>query len=196
MYRFMSKEEIEIEQISDLKMLHLYQLGGSDALAVCYGNDKQINLCAMDTNYTLLMERALTLYSQCEDKDSIIIDENTKYELLQRLQGMKNHQKLCHGDYHPSNVIVKDDGTIYVIDWAHVTQGNASADAARTYLLYCLEGKEEIAEKYLDLFCSKSGISKKNVQMWMPIVAASQSVKGNENERQFLLSWVTVCDYQ
>ena len=78
MYRFMSKEEIEIEQISDLKMLHLYQLGGSDALAVCYGNDKQINLCAMDTNYTLLMERALTLYSQCEDKDSIIIDENTK----------------------------------------------------------------------------------------------------------------------
>ena len=78
MYRFMSEEEIEIEQISDLKMLHLYQLGGNDALAVCYGNDKQINLCAMDTHYTLLMEQALQLYAQCENRDSIIIDENTK----------------------------------------------------------------------------------------------------------------------
>ena len=29
----------------------------------------------------------------------------------------------------------------------------------------------------------------------MPIVAASQSVKGNEDERQFLLSWVSVVDY-
>lgn len=78
MYRFMSEEEIEIEQISDLKMLHLYQLAGNDALAVCYGNDKQINLCAMDTHYTLLMEQALSLYSQCENKEAIIIDENTK----------------------------------------------------------------------------------------------------------------------
>lgn len=124
------------------------------------------------------------------------LDETTKYDLCCRLDGTPRHIKLCHGDFNPTNIIVTPEGDFYIIDWAHVTQGNASADAARTYLLYCLEGKEEIAEKYLDLFCSKSGISKKNVQMWMPIVAASQSVKGNENERQFLLSWVTVCDYQ
>lgn len=90
MYRFMSEEEIEIEQISDLKMLHLYQLGGNDALAVCYGNDKQINLCAMDTHYTLLMERVLSLYSQCENKDSIIIDENTK-AILEKAVGESEH---------------------------------------------------------------------------------------------------------
>ena len=34
------------------------------------------------------------------------------------------------------------------------------------------------------------------VQKWMPIVAASQSVKGNEKEREFLLSWVDVVDYE
>ena len=33
-------------------------------------------------------------------------------------------------------------------------------------------------------------------QEWLPIVAASQSVKGKEEEREFLLSWVNVCDYQ
>ena len=30
----------------------------------------------------------------------------------------------------------------------------------------------------------------------MPIVAASQLVKSNESERDFLLSWVSVVDYQ
>ena len=80
------------------------------------------------------------------------IDDNIKYELLQRLEGMKNHDKLCHGDFHPSNVIVQDDGAVYVIDWSHVTQGNASADAARTYLLFSMDGKDDVADKYLNLF--------------------------------------------
>ena len=39
-------------------------------------------------------------------------------------------------------------------------------------------------------------ISKQLVQKWMPIVAASQSVKGNSQEREFLLSWVDVVDYE
>ena len=44
------------------------------------------------------------------------IDDNTRYELLQRLEGMKIDNKLCHGDFHPSNVIVQEDGTVFVID--------------------------------------------------------------------------------
>ena len=52
------------------------------------------------------------------------------------------------------------------------------------------------AKKYLDLFCKKSNTAKQYVQKWMPIVAASQSVKGNEKEREFLLSWVDVVDYE
>lgn len=78
MYRFMSDEEIEIRQISDLKMIHLYQLNGNDAIAAYYGDNKQINLCTLDDHYNLLMKRLLTLYAQCEDKDSIVIEDNTK----------------------------------------------------------------------------------------------------------------------
>ena len=51
------------------------------------------------------------------------------------------------------------------------------------------------AEKYLELFCEKSGIEKQYVQKWMPLVAAAQSVEGNEKEREFLLSWVNVVEY-
>ena len=124
------------------------------------------------------------------------IDENTKYELQQRLQGMKNHNKLCHGDYHPSNVIVKEDGTVYVIDWAHVTQGNASADAARTFLLFSIDNHEDIAEKYLNLFAEKSGIEKSHIQRWIPIVAATQMTKNIPEEQEFLSKWINVVDFE
>lgn len=100
MYRFMSEEEIEIGQISDLKMIHLYQLGGSDALAVYYGNNKQINLCAMDANYNLLIQQVLTLYSQCEQKDSIIIDAPTRQLLNRAVDREDNHTSFFHRTGH------------------------------------------------------------------------------------------------
>ncbi len=124
------------------------------------------------------------------------LDATTRYELHTRLEGMPKHKKVCHGDFNPSNIIVTEDGTPYILDWAHATQGNASADVARTYLLFWLEGDIEGAKKYLDLFCHKSNTAKQYVQKWMPIVAASQSVKGNAHEREFLLSWVDVVDYE
>lgn len=123
-------------------------------------------------------------------------DATTRYELYTRLDDMPKHSKLCHGDFNPSNIIISDGGAPYILDWSHVTQGNGSADAARTYLLFWLSGDINGAEKYLDLFCSKSNTEKKYVQKWMPIVAASQTVKGNEKEREFLHSWVNVVDYE
>ncbi len=124
------------------------------------------------------------------------LDATTRYELHTRLEGMPKHNKVCHGDFNPSNIVVQTDGTPYILDWSHATQGNASADAARTYLLFCLAGDEAGAKKYLDLFCKKSDTAMQYVQKWMPIVAASQSVKGNEHEREFLLAWADVMDYE
>ena len=124
------------------------------------------------------------------------LDATTRYELHTRLEGMPKHNKVCHGDFNPSNIIINEEGVPYIIDWSHATQGNASADVARTYLLFWLKGDIEGAKKYLDLFCKKSDTAKQYIQKWLPIVAASQSVKGNEKEREFLLSWVNVVDYE
>ena len=149
-----------------------------------------------------ILSNSVPLLNRIKDKfkrkliNATNIDENTRYELLQRLEGMKNHTKLCHGDFNPSNVIIKDNGEAYVIDWSHVTQGNASADAARTFLLFSIEGKNELAEKYMNLFSEKSGISKANIQRWIPIVAATQMSKGREEEQEFLSKWINVVDYE
>lgn len=128
--------------------------------------------------------------------NSTNLSATIRYELQTRLEGMPKHNKVCHGDFNPSNIIVRDDGTPFIVDWAHATQGNASADVARTYLLFCLNGDEEGAKIYLDTFCKKSDTAKQYVQKWMPIVAASQSVKAIEGEREFLLSWVDVVDFE
>ena len=124
------------------------------------------------------------------------LNATIRYDLHTRLEAMPKHNKVCHGDFNPSNIIISTDGTPYIIDWSHATQGNASADVARTYLLFWLAGKMNIAEKYLDLFCLKSDTAKQYVQKWVPIVAASQMVKGKKEEREFLLHWVDVVDYE
>ena len=123
------------------------------------------------------------------------IDATVRYDLHTRLDSMPRHRKVCHGDFNPSNIIIKPDGTPYILDWSHVTQGNGSADAARTYMLFRLNGEDDLAEKYFELYCRKSGTDKKYVQMWMPIIAASQSVKGIPEEREFLLDWINVVEY-
>ncbi len=124
------------------------------------------------------------------------LDATTRYELHTRLASMKKHNKVCHGDFNPSNVIITPDGTPYILDWSHATQGNGAADAARTYLLFVLSGEKELAEKYIKLYCKKTDTARQYVNNWLPIVAASQSVKGNPEERELLLSWANVFDYQ
>ncbi len=121
---------------------------------------------------------------------------SVRYDLHVRLDGLPRHTKLCHGDFQPSNIIITKDGTPYIIDWSHATQGNGSADAARTYLLFKLHKQDELAEKYLRLFCTKTDTAIQYVQRVLPIVAASQSVKHKPEEADFLAKWVNVCDWQ
>lgn len=123
------------------------------------------------------------------------LDASQRYELLTRLESMPHHSKLCHGDFNPSNIIVGKNGKMTVVDWAHATQGNASADAAMTYLLFALKD-QEVADLYLKIFCKKSDTAIQYVQQWLPIVAASQLVKENELEKDFLMKWIDVMDYQ
>ena len=90
-------------------------------------------------------------------------DATTRYDLHTRLDAMPRHSKLCHGDFNPSNIIISESGAPYIIDWSHATQGNASADAARTYLLFWLKGDITGADRYLSLFCEMSGTEKQYV---------------------------------
>ncbi len=149
----------------------------------------------------LIHRQSVPLLSRLRDKmhskiSASGLDATLRYELHTRLEGMPRHNKLCHGDFNAANIIITTSGDPYILDWAHATQGNASADVARTYLLYCLRGMTEEAEQYLCLYCQKSDTARQYVQKWMPIVAASQLVKRKPEEREFLTSWASVVEYE
>lgn len=124
------------------------------------------------------------------------LEATARYDLHTRLDSIERHKKLCHGDFNPSNVIITDNNEAYVVDWAHAMCGNASADAAKTYMLFVLSGREDLAEKYMTLFCKKSDTARQYVQIWLSIVAASRLGKNNEEEKEFLYRWANVVDWQ
>jgi tRNA A-37 threonylcarbamoyl transferase component Bud32 len=124
------------------------------------------------------------------------LDATTRYELSGKLANMPKHIKLCHGDFNPSNIIITAKNEAYIIDWSHAAQGNASADAAQTYMLFWLTGNITLADKYLALFCAKSDTAKQYVEKWLAIVAASRLPKAKAEEKEFLLHWANVVEYE
>ena len=131
---------------------------------------------------------------------STALNTNIKYELLTRLEGLPKHNKLCHGDYCPDNIIVQTDENhqitgITAVDWVHATQGNASADVANTYLMLKLMD-ETFAKKYITVFCQKTNTDQRYVNKWLPIVAAARMTKNRPEEKELLEKMVDICDYQ
>ncbi|MDE7329777.1 MAG: phosphotransferase [Clostridia bacterium] len=161
--------------------------------------DEYLNLF-VDLQMTVLSKKVPLLNNLTDKMQSKIsatdLDATTRYDLHTRLASMHKHDRLCHGDFNPTNVIITKDGTPYIIDWSHATQGNSSADVARSYLLFYLAGKGGLGDKYLKLYCKKSDTAIQYVQRWIPIVAASRLVKAPENEVEFLKNWIGVVDYQ
>ena len=161
--------------------------------------DEYLNLF-VDLQSTVLSKN-VPMLNKLKDKMNAKIsqanlDATPRYALHTRLDSMPKHKHLCHGDFNPTNVIITSDGTPYVIDWSHATQGNSSADVARSYLLFYLAGQEKLADKYLKLYCKKSDTAIQYVQRWIPIVAASRLVKAQKEEEEFLRGWIDVVDYE
>jgi tRNA A-37 threonylcarbamoyl transferase component Bud32 len=122
------------------------------------------------------------------------LDATLRYDLHSRIDAAPKHEKICHCDFVPSNIIISDDNVPYILDWSHATQGNGSADAAITYLGFQIEGKQKIADKYLDLFCKKTDTAKQYVQSWMPVAAASKIPTQTDKTKETLLKFINVVD--
>ena len=103
------------------------------------------------------------------------------------------HKKLCHGNFTPHNVFISD-GKAYITDWNHASQGNASADVARTYLWMKIN-MPTLADLYLDKFCKATNTSRHYVENWIPIVAAARIAKNNPEEIKILKEHISVMEY-
>ena len=104
-------------------------------------------------------------------KQSTRLSEDIKKELLIELDKLPDGQALCHCDFHGGNVFF--DGTkCTIIDIAQLSKGDPAADAACSYVAYYLVN-QDLAEIYLNKYCTKSEISKKEVKRWARVYAGT-----------------------
>ena len=160
--------------------------------------DEYLNVF-VDTQVEMHTKRS-TLLRKLHDKmvdkiDGTDLDETVKFDLKSRLSGFEKHNKVLHGDFQLSNVIIDNSGRPFIVDWSHATQGNASADVAMSYLLMKMDKRDELAEKYLDLFCQKTNTDKHYVQTWVPIVAGAHLKKCKPENKEMLEGFINVVQY-
>jgi aminoglycoside phosphotransferase (APT) family kinase protein len=123
-------------------------------------------------------------------------------EILERLDGLSTESRLCHGDFHPGNIIVGKDGP-RVIDWMNGYAGTPLGDVARTYLMivtpYLPDGlpgylsplvwslKTRLAGRYLAEYRRQSHIDTGGVYAWFAVAAAVRLCDEIDEERKWLL---------
>jgi hypothetical protein len=98
-----------------------------------------------------------------------------------RLDALPDGNRLCHGDFHPYNVLMSPRGPI-VIDWNNAHIGNPLEDVARSRLMFSgLAVAEPSLRPGLDLFSRvyleryfelTPDRSQKELGAWLPVVAA------------------------
>ena len=100
------------------------------------------------------------------------LDKDHKQSLLAGLAGMPDGDRLCHGDFHPLNILGNIDNPT-VIDWPDACRGDPAADLCRSYVLLALHAKE-LAAPYLDAYCRRGGVSREAALAWLPYVAGAK----------------------
>lgn len=111
------------------------------------------------------------------------LDDHQRRTMIQRLESMPDGDMVCHGDFHPQNVLVTGDNQVVIIDWVDATSGSAMADVARTLLLIdSAEQPPEILEMfksaYLGEYAFHHPFDETLVKLWYPIIAAGRLVEG------------------
>jgi len=117
-----------------------------------------------------------------------LLDKRRKRDLLGRIADMPDGDRLCHGDFHPMNIL-GDVSQPVVIDWPDARRGDPAADVCRSYLLMKLHAAE-IATTYLDAYCRTTGMARQVVLSWLPYVAAAKLAEEVPSELDGLLKIV------
>ena len=62
------------------------------------------------------------------------LPEGVRDRILKLLASMPAGDRLCHGDFHPGNIIVTQRGPV-IIDWMTASRGTGGGDVARTAVI-------------------------------------------------------------
>lgn len=118
------------------------------------------------------------------------IDEALRTRLFERLKALPDGDRICHGDFHPFNIVGAPDSAM-VIDWLDAASGPPAADVARSYMLIAAAA-EDLAVGYIAAYAAAAEIDPAEIMAWVPVVAAARLVheSADANERTRLLAMI------
>lgn len=115
-----------------------------------------------------------------------VLAEARRRQLLDRLAVLPDGDRLCHGDFHPWNILGELGETV-VVDWLDACRGNPAADVCRSYVLM-RPALPELAADYVEAYAEASGESREGILAWLPVVAAARLAEGVPREVGGLLA--------
>ncbi len=135
------------------------------------------------------------------------LSHNTKKIIINKLQRLKNDSRLCHGDFHPDNIILSSSGNPIVIDWMTASSGNPVGDVARTRIIlkhsevpsHLPIGSRIISNLLKHILCKiytrhyikLTGITKSDIYQWELPIAAGRLYEGvTAKEKVSLLKYI------
>ena len=131
------------------------------------------------------------------------LPDDLRARVLALVPALPNGQALCHGDFHPDNVLITSKGPV-IIDWMTAKAGDPWADVARSSLIQTVgiaAAPVPISPLirlfsglyhriYLRTYAKLNGRSDSERKRWLPVVAAARLNDGIEGERAALLQLV------
>ncbi len=134
-----------------------------------------------------------------------IVDEKVRNLALDLLNSLQKGEQLCHGDYHPDNVVVGRN-TLNIIDWTVASSGNSIADLALTSILLQLGalppntplftgwavtmGRKLFHHYYLSHYLKLNPGHKDEYKKWLLPVAIGRLSEGISEEQDRLLAFI------
>jgi phosphotransferase family enzyme len=131
------------------------------------------------------------------------LSTNSRDKILERLEALPDGENICHGDYHPGNVILTEGGPV-AIDWMTASAGSPWVDVARTSLILNIGAKRagrqvnpiiRVAIRlyhrtYLNGYHALRPDVKNEMNRWLPVIAAARLNEAILPEREALIKMV------
>lgn len=133
------------------------------------------------------------------------LSTSEKEAILHLLEQLPQGKALCHGDFHPDQILITANGAV-VIDWPNVAQGHPLADVARTTILLLFGDvlEENVVKRtlikamrklfyqaYLTRYLAlQPHMSRKEIEAWSIPLAAARLEEGIQGEETVLLAFL------
>lgn len=131
------------------------------------------------------------------------LSDDLRDKALGLLEALPDGKQVCHGDYHPGNVLITKRGLV-AIDWMTARSGSRWADVSRTNLLLSI-GVKGVGRQvkpfvrmlvglfhrsYLARYIALSPDSQQELERWTPVAAAARLNEDIAPEREALIQLV------